>query len=251
MKFSSAAITGRRLRFFRKRAGLSQFQLEVEIGAASGSISRIENGVTNANKETLNAIADVLEMNLVEREYAYGKRMFPVTQEDIEKALSCVQKTFSKPWYFAYIIDDRYRVWDVSKGMRKFLNLSEEVVNEYLGKSLIKIALDDKLGKRVLSADTYLDTLRDLIDIFYVEVGFMIDDPIIADTITTLEENTVARKMWYQIKRRKPMYLQDYMKRKVKFNMSLVNVPIVFSKILLKTDERFTVIEYSIDPGFR
>ena len=53
---------GEKIRNFRKRAGMSQFDLEVQIGASPGSLSRIENGEVNPTKETINKI--VKELNL-------------------------------------------------------------------------------------------------------------------------------------------------------------------------------------------
>lgn len=42
----------KKLKLFRKSLNISQFSLEIMIGAASGSISRIESGHTNPTKET-------------------------------------------------------------------------------------------------------------------------------------------------------------------------------------------------------
>ncbi|KXK26782.1 MAG: Helix-turn-helix motif protein [candidate division WS6 bacterium OLB20] len=54
------------IRDYRKRAGVSQLDLEMAIGASPGSLSRIENGIVNPTKETLLNIADVLKLDAVE-----------------------------------------------------------------------------------------------------------------------------------------------------------------------------------------
>jgi len=41
---------GEKIKTYRNRAGISQLDLEMEIGASPGSISRIENGVINSKK---------------------------------------------------------------------------------------------------------------------------------------------------------------------------------------------------------
>lgn len=41
---------GEKIRRFRKRAGVSQFELELRINASPGSISRIESGQVNVLK---------------------------------------------------------------------------------------------------------------------------------------------------------------------------------------------------------
>jgi transcriptional regulator with XRE-family HTH domain len=57
---------GQKIAYYRKRAGLSQLQLELEIAAGQGSISRIENGQVNPTKETLVNIIKVLNLNAFE-----------------------------------------------------------------------------------------------------------------------------------------------------------------------------------------
>jgi transcriptional regulator with XRE-family HTH domain len=65
-------LLGQRIRQFRKSAGLSQIELELRIDAAFGSISRMENGITNPTKETLFAIAQALSLNSFETAYLFG-----------------------------------------------------------------------------------------------------------------------------------------------------------------------------------
>lgn len=53
---------GEKIRAYRKRANLSQFDLELEINAAQGMISRIENNSVRPTKETLSKISTVLKL---------------------------------------------------------------------------------------------------------------------------------------------------------------------------------------------
>ncbi len=53
---------GLKIKKFRKRAKISQFELEIRMSAASGSISRMENGDVNPTKETLLKIIEVLNI---------------------------------------------------------------------------------------------------------------------------------------------------------------------------------------------
>jgi len=55
---------GEKIRFFRKRSGLSQFDLELKIATSSGSLSRIENDQVNPTKETILAIINALNLNV-------------------------------------------------------------------------------------------------------------------------------------------------------------------------------------------
>ncbi len=53
---------GQKIKNFRKRAGKSQFELELDIDASPGSISRIESGEVNPTKETLVKVGEALKL---------------------------------------------------------------------------------------------------------------------------------------------------------------------------------------------
>lgn len=63
---------GKKIRFFRMRAGFSQHQLELETNSSFGSISRTESGQVNPNKETIHKIADILGLSDLERAELLG-----------------------------------------------------------------------------------------------------------------------------------------------------------------------------------
>lgn len=72
---------GNKIKTLRKKAGITQLELELRINAAFGSISRIENGVTNPTKETLFLIAQALKLTLEETIYLFG---FEILSQTIE-----------------------------------------------------------------------------------------------------------------------------------------------------------------------
>jgi len=63
---------GQKIKNFRKRAGKSQFELELDIDASPGSISRIESGEVNPTKETLIKIIEALDIIGVEATSLFG-----------------------------------------------------------------------------------------------------------------------------------------------------------------------------------
>lgn len=67
---------GKKVKTFRLRSGMSQLDLELEIGASSGSICRIERGITNPTKETLVKISNALSLSLTEKIglFGFGKK---------------------------------------------------------------------------------------------------------------------------------------------------------------------------------
>lgn len=82
---------GSKIREFRKRAGMSQLELELSIGAAQGSMSRIESGKVNPTKETLVRIIDILQ--LTERDAA---SLFDIPINDkLASIISTAQKITS------------------------------------------------------------------------------------------------------------------------------------------------------------
>ncbi len=67
---------GKKIKQFRKRAGLSQLSLELAIEASPGSLSRIENGKVNPTKETIIDIARVLELETREIASLFGIEVY-------------------------------------------------------------------------------------------------------------------------------------------------------------------------------
>ncbi|CAG1021548.1 hypothetical protein DOJK_01069 [Patescibacteria group bacterium] len=63
---------GKRIKYFRKRANVTQLELELRINASFGSISRMETGLTNPTKETLFAIANALNLTGLETAILFG-----------------------------------------------------------------------------------------------------------------------------------------------------------------------------------
>jgi DNA-binding XRE family transcriptional regulator len=57
---------GQKIKKYRTRAGMSQMELELAIGASAGSVSRIEGGRVNPSKETMLKFIEILDLNIYE-----------------------------------------------------------------------------------------------------------------------------------------------------------------------------------------
>src|SRR5689334_10668509 len=79
---------GQKIRNFRIRSGKSQMELELEIGASAGSISRMENGEVNPSKQTLTKIIEVLGLVSFEAASLMGN--------DLSKSISDLYKFSSE-----------------------------------------------------------------------------------------------------------------------------------------------------------
>jgi transcriptional regulator with XRE-family HTH domain len=60
---NSGFSLGYKIRLYRRRAGLSQLNLEVLAGLSPGVISRMENDLINPTKETLVRVIKVLNLS--------------------------------------------------------------------------------------------------------------------------------------------------------------------------------------------
>lgn len=87
---TDSRILGDKIKHFRKRAGFSQFQLELELGAAPGTISRIEAGKVNPTKETLLKIVDVLKLRSFE-----AAVLFNLELDELPKIVELTKKISS------------------------------------------------------------------------------------------------------------------------------------------------------------
>lgn len=63
---------GKKLKQFRMKSGKSQLCVETEADLSPGTLSRIENGITNPNKETILKIAKILNLNGLETASLFG-----------------------------------------------------------------------------------------------------------------------------------------------------------------------------------
>jgi putative transcriptional regulator len=78
---------GKKIKEFRKRAGLSQLELEHKVGLASGTISRIENNGVNPTKETILKIIEVLNLRTYE-----AASLFNLEVQDFPRIVTIARK---------------------------------------------------------------------------------------------------------------------------------------------------------------
>src|SRR6185369_5434756 len=115
---------GQKIRNFRIRAGKSQMELELEIGASAGSLSRIENGEVNPTKETLLKLIDTLDLKPIE-----GASLFGLEISNISNLLKISKE----------ILDSK----DIDEILQKAVN---DIVNELnLLSSFITLERNNKL----------------------------------------------------------------------------------------------------------
>jgi len=199
-------VLGRRIKYFRKRAQISQFDLENEIGASAGVISRIESGKVNPTKETVREIAEYLKLDRKGIDYLIGPIAQPADEKEIQNAINAVKNHLSKKNIFGYLIDARFRAVYFSEGLKQLFapyitGSLNEVEQRLLGKTLIEIMLDENLG-----LTSFFPTERSdkfwyyQLSRYYREVGFMNDDPYFQRSLKCIEKNPLTKKIWEEVK---------------------------------------------------
>jgi transcriptional regulator with XRE-family HTH domain len=84
---------GKKIKKYRRRANMSQMELELATDAAFGSISRIENGKVNPTKETLSKIAEILKIKPSEIGDLLGLQIY--STEELIRAINTISKSLS------------------------------------------------------------------------------------------------------------------------------------------------------------
>lgn len=188
-----------RLKNIRIRAGFSQMQLELEIAASFGSISRFESGKVNPTKETILKISKVLNLSDRELDYLIGPSSTPATLSELSDAQNEVKEYFSKQGVIAYLVDDRYRLIAFSNSFAHILNVNKAQQMEILYKTLPELLLDKTYPTSYFFRTDLDHNIRLLLSRFKNEMGFMQDDPYYKKILETINKNQIACKIWTEI----------------------------------------------------
>jgi transcriptional regulator with XRE-family HTH domain len=236
---------GTKLRNFRKNAGLSQLQLETQAGMAQGALSRIENGEVTPLKQTLEKISEILLLTDRERRYLYGDLAYPATEEQINKARAAVAEHFNTKGTLAYLVDDRFKFIDISKSFLKVLNISDEMYEAVKNKSFYEAILSDKYNfKKDLDPDYAEEIIKNMVNRFYSEAYFMLEDEDIQDSINAIKEHPIANKYYQIALREKPRNYYGNETKRVVFRLLGLPLKFTYSDATLIDMVRFYVVDY-------
>lgn len=242
---------GSRIQYFRKRADLSQFDLENEIGGSQGMLSRIENGSINPTKETLYKIADVLKLHYREFDYLMGMTSKPATDSEIQEALKEVEEYFSKK-VLAYLIDERWRLFAATDPFLKAINLDQEYIKKLRGRTTVEFLTDPDLGiLDRFSQNKLEDVLRNNLQYYYKEVGFMQDDEYFQNSVRAIRKNPLASRIWDEIVKANDYKYPVRVGRVVYFNVfKTFDVPMIYNYEPLLNASRFQLVVWTPENKF-
>jgi len=240
---------GTRVKYFRNRAGISQMNLELDTDSAFGSISRLESGKVSPTRETIDHLCNALKLTDREVDYLSGPTSIPASKSEIESAKEEVSTHFHTKGVLAYLVDDRYRVWDYSDSFARFFGISRiregQMAPKLIGRTLIEILLIPELGvRKYFEGAGFPDTLRHILTSCYHEVSFMADDPDFQRTLTVILADPDASAIWDELQKNDSTGKYMYADRRIAFKISKFEITLNFGNQYLRKHRRFVVVEY-------
>jgi len=233
---------GEKLYQFRKRAQISQLELELAINASSGTISRIERGQINPTKETLQKLCQTLNLNPQDTADLYGINLLDPNKEDVAAVVSSLQKYFEEPSTFAILLDNRWQVAMISKAFTETFQASEKDIARIKGRNLLELLFIPELGlsKYLSNSEEFfiyeLALFRKLMEqrnkqSWYIEL------------LSDLKKLPDFNRCWEE---QKTISLTEFPSkaRRIEFNMDGKNVEMIANFRQVNIDSRFELIDY-------
>lgn len=235
---------GQKVKKFRIRAGVSQMDLELAIGAASGSISRIEVEKVNPTKETLLSIAQVLHLTSTETSYLLGIGHDDPTPEDIARAKKEVANLMASPQVFAYLLDNKARMVEVSQGFKDFFANSFNT-DVLIGHHINEIIFNPELKIMDALASESVELMAKVTAaVFKQEREYLLDEPWWKETVARILEYPLFRKYW-EIEDSEYIDLLAPDMRIAYFKINEQKQKMIYHHTLLSMDNRFMIVEYT------
>lgn len=126
---------------------MTQMELECFIDAASGHISRIESGMINPTKETLDKIAQALKLNDKERALLFSGNQ-TVSDDEVETVIHYCKPYLEKSAYPAYLSDDRWFIYLWNDKLLEMLHVSPEMARTMKPIHELEVIFDPMLPVR-------------------------------------------------------------------------------------------------------
>ncbi len=239
---------GDKIRYFRKRSGLSQFKLELEISASAGSISRIENGEVNPSKETLTKIGEVLRLNNYELGSLYGLEEVEITKTDIKNAIQKVYKYFNNKNTFALLVDSKGYLHYASLGFIQIIPNSD-ILQQLLPIHLLEMLVDPVYGINDLFVDKDKFLMNELAYFRYSNQNRLQEDWWL-NLLKDLESaNTKFKEYWEKSSKIEEPYI-DLENRRIKIKVDNKLFTFLTSFRYLNSDSRFEILDYYLERNY-
>jgi transcriptional regulator with XRE-family HTH domain len=235
---------GSKIRFFRERANLSQFELEQKIDASPGSLSRIENNITNPTKETIDKLVKALNLNFNEIVYLNENNFGHVTLAEINNAKEEIDSVLKSTKLIAYLMDGQLRVWEISKGLQLLLKLSDTEKNKLLGINLMEFICDPNLpAYKFIQGEGYMKMFEAQLARLLYERPYLYADHYWAGILKKLSKFDHFNIAFEKAKNNKLDVFSEE-SRTVGFDFWGFKIRLTYAKEDLKDNPKFNVIIY-------
>lgn len=240
---------GEKIRLFRTGRKMTQLDLELELDASPGTISRIESGKVNPTKETIDKLTKCLNLTYSEKIFLFDlDSPDKFTSNDIDKAIEEVKDILNSNT-IAYLLDDYFRFYSMSNILAKIMGLKPEDILKYRGRSVLElIAEEDSPGHKVLDKNYIVELLTNQLALIMQEKPFFIHTQYFKNIYNNLSKNKFFIEAWRNINdNTKKIYSFTPDFRYVYFNFKGLKVKLKFVREKLSIDSRFILTYYEID----
>lgn len=240
----SSLTVGQKIHNLRKKAGMSQLELETAIDASNGMISRIEADKTNPTKETLFAISQALKLNSAEEAYLLDVFHSDPTPADVAKVLASTSTKLDSENYYGYLIDNKSRVVEISKGFKNILHVHGVDTAPFYGKNVAYIFFDRSLGlSKILEESKREHMGKYLVAVLRQERAYLMDEPWWRQLLAELNNSSEFTSLWKE-QEKGELDVYETSSRTVYLSLGGKEMPMLYSMITLHFDPRFRLIEY-------
>lgn len=233
---------GQKLKFFRNRSSISQFDVELGVGLATGNLSRIESGMINPTKETISRIAKFFNLSQTELAYLLDINHTDPTNEEIDEARRSIASHFRKKSTFGYLLDNKSRIIDISDGFKLIGKIIRLDPNKLVGAQIAEIVFDSNYGLRKYIKD-FDQTAISVVAVLRQEKEYLLDEPWWNELIKRLMKLPDFKRLWDELSG-KEFEVFELSSRTVEFNLGFKTLKFVYSWTNLPKDQRFIIVEY-------
>lgn len=238
---------GEKIKNFRKQAGLSQLELETKIGAAAGSISRIESGKVNPTKETLEAIAQTLDLSIASSTYLFGIGYDLPTQAETDKVIEALSDTLRNPESLAYLLNVRSEILEFSDGFKIICSQNQLDYKNITGKTIPEIFYNPALGfRQIFEGDNYLDMGLNVMAVYHQQRSHLLDEPWWKEQLKKLFTYPDAKKHYNLAKETTPNLFSKE-SNTIYFSFKNMTLRTSYENIPYVLDNRFFIVKYNVE----
>lgn len=246
MQATTKLTLGEKIRNFRKRAGMSQLELEAAIQTSPGVISRIEAGKVNPTKETLLEISSVLRLPPTERFHLLDETYQQINEKDVSRVISNLKELFRKPGFLGYLIDDKYTVIAISESFKEFMQNLGIDPTKLERKNMLEVIFNPDLGIRgIIKSEEFESVAINLLAFFNQELSYRLNEPWWKELTQDLYQYPEFKELW-ETTQRTEVNGYDPEARVIEFDIGGQIIKTFYNLTAIYDDPRFTIAEYII-----